>query len=179
MKGEVKVSFLEKVRSLVFGYPEDEYETYDGYDEEDYDEMQENHNDQPLEPFFSRNKKVVSIANDNMKSNSKDFRVVIYNPTTFSEASSIVDSLRSGKAVVIDLKDMKEKRENGEVVSEFKCQKEMFDFLNGAIYAIDGSLRKLSSTIFILAPENVDVDSNLENELSRKGNNPWISQSAL
>lgn len=173
------MSLVEKLKSLLMGYSDEEYEAYDDYEEDDYENIENNKKDSSLEPLFSRNKKVVSISNDEGKKSLSDFKVVIYNPSMFSEASSIVDSLKSGKAVVIDLKDMKEKRENGEVVSEFNSRKEIFDFLNGAVYAINGSLRKLSSTIFILAPSNIDIDSNLENELSRKNRNPWSSSSVL
>lgn len=166
----------EKVKELMFGYPDSEYDDYDS--DMEYEEDLEQKNDTILEPHFFGSKKVVSINND-INSSSNNFKVVLYNPTSFKEGTSIVDSLRSGKLVIVDLKDMKDKKEDAGAGSDFESQKEMFDFLNGAMYAIDGSMKKLSSTIFVIAPKSVDIDSNLESELSRRESRGLWAQSAL
>lgn len=61
------------------------------------------------------------------------------------------------------MKDNKEEGRNAQ-----QCQKEIFDFINGAIYAIDGDIRKISDTIFVIAPPNVDIDSNINQEFEKK-----------
>ncbi|KAB3535276.1 cell division protein SepF [Alkaliphilus pronyensis] len=89
-------------------------------------------------------------------------KVVIYEPTSFDEAPSIVDNLKSRKPVIINLENI-----------ESELAKKFFDFLNGAIYALDGNIQKVSHGIFILAPNNVDIAGNIKDELKNKGVFPW------
>ena len=39
------------------------------------------------------------------------------------------------------------------------------DFLSGASYALNGTVFKVASSIFVLAPYNVDVSGNISNEM--------------
>jgi cell division inhibitor SepF len=89
-------------------------------------------------------------------------KVVIYEPTNFEEAPSIVDNLKARKPVIINLENI-----------EQDLAKKFFDFLNGAIYALDGNIQKVSAGIFILAPNNVDISGNIKEELRNKGVFPW------
>ena len=51
-------------------------------------------------------------------------------------------------------------------------KRQIFDFVNGAIYALDGSIQKVNKDIFILAPSNVEIDG-LKETLKNNGMFPW------
>ncbi|MPM44226.1 Cell division protein SepF [bioreactor metagenome] len=46
--------------------------------------------------------------------------------------------------------------------------------MNGAVYVLDGTIQKVSKAIFILAPNNVDIDASIKKELENsKTLFPW------
>mgnify|MGYP000002011614 FL=1 len=45
--------------------------------------------------------------------------------------------------------------------------------MSGAVYMLDGSMQKVSKSIFMLAPSNVDIDANVKKELESKAFFPW------
>ena len=51
--------------------------------------------------------------------------------------------------------------------------------MNGAVYVLDGGIQKVSKGIFILAPNNVDIDSSIKKELESKTLFPWQSKQYL
>ncbi len=91
-------------------------------------------------------------------------KVVLYQPTEFEDAKTVVDSLNEKKPVVLNLEMM-----------EGNEAKKIFDFCNGAIYAMGGKIEKISRGIFLLAPKNVDVLGDMKEELSNKGIFAWNS----
>jgi len=101
------------------------------------------------------NNKVVNIhTNINMK-------IVVHEPLSYEEAPTIVDDLKSRKAVVLNFEQL-----------EPNIKKQIFDFINGALYAIEGKIQKVNKDIFILAPNNIEIDG-LKEELKSRGIFPW------
>ena len=49
----------------------------------------------------------------------------------------------------------------------------LIDFLSGAVYGVDGHIQKVSTTIFLIVPYNVDVLSEGKED-KNKGAFPWI-----
>lgn len=90
-------------------------------------------------------------------------KVMIYEPEEYDESAGIVDNLKNRKAVIVNLESI----EDPELV------KNIFHFISGAVYALDGSIQKVSKGIFILAPSNIDIDGNIKKELESKGLFPW------
>ena len=129
----------------------------DVFEEEEEDINEDVQIDQ--EELYQLNNKKNKVVNIHTKSQMK---VVIYEPTNFEEAPSIVDNLKSRKPVIINLENIDQ-----------ELAKKFFDFLNGAIYALDGNIQKVSAGIFILAPNNVDISGNIKEELKNKGVFPW------
>ena len=39
--------------------------------------------------------------------------------------------------------------------------RKIFDFLSGATYALNGNVQKVANNIFLFAPENVNIDYNM------------------
>ena len=55
---------------------------------------------------------------------------------------------------------------------DLDVKRQIFDFVSGALYALDGNIQKVNKDIFILAPENVAIDG-LKEELKNTGMFPW------
>ena len=159
---------LDKLRGF-FNSEDDNYE-------DDYTVDSEMEIEEEEEKTSSLRPKFLSANNDNIRKmensyTSKETKVLIYEPREFSEAQNIVDSLKNKKIVVVNFSNMKECKEENKTAQQ--CQKEIFDFINGAIYAIEGDIKKISSTIFVIAPPNVDIDTNIKQEIERKGSHRW------
>lgn len=130
-------------------YEDDVYDD-DGYDDyEDDDELDDSHNN----PLGSR---MDYQAHNQMK-------VVIVEPKVYDDAATIADHLRLRKTVIVNL----------EALTQQNTKKSIFDFMNGAVYVLDGSIQRVSKSIFILAPKNVDVDASIKKELESKAIFPW------
>ncbi len=138
---------------------------WEAIDEDDEElELQDvNSNEDKCEPiqthFFSKRQqsgKVVNIHNGNQ------FRMVVAQPNTFDDAKDICDHLKSNKPVVINL----------EGIEKHDAQR-IIDFLSGSIYALDGSIQKVSCDIFVIAPNSVDVSGDLDDEIRNKTVFPW------
>ncbi|MDR5657922.1 cell division protein SepF [Serpentinicella sp. ANB-PHB4] len=122
-------------------------------EEEMDDELQEDEN---YAVVNSKKNKVVNIHT------TTQMKVLVYEPAAFEEVTGIVDNLKNRKPVIINLESL-----------DPELAKKSFDFLNGAIYALDGNIQKVSSGIFILAPNNVEIAGNIKEELKNKGVFPW------
>lgn len=143
-------SFIDKVK-FFFGI--------DDYEEEDYmEEENEIFSEQSLEETDTkiRGNKVLNIHTN------QQMRVMVHEPADFDEVPGIVDNLKNNKPVVINLEEL-----------EYELAKKIFDFLNGAVYALEGRIQKISKGIFIIAPKNVEIQGNVRPEDEEKGFFPW------
>jgi cell division inhibitor SepF len=87
-------------------------------------------------------------------------RLVVAEPRSFEEVQPIADQIKERRPVVINL----------ESVDKETAQK-FLNFLSGTIYALDGSMQRISASIFLFAPANVEIalrDSERE-EITRPG----------
>lgn len=128
----------------------------DYYEEEEEENVETSIEEDSLTPIASKKNKVVNIHT------TMQMKVVLYEPTEFEETPGIVDNLKNRKPVIINLEALDQ-----------DLAKKIFDFLSGAIYALDGNIQKVSKGIFILAPNNVDIAGNINEELKNKGLFPW------
>jgi FtsZ-interacting cell division protein YlmF len=76
-------------------------------------------------------------------------RMVVYQPQSYDDTQRIIDDLKSGRPVIANLEDL-----NVDIAQR------VLDFLSGAVYGVDGSIRKISRGIFLLAPPHVDISGN-------------------
>lgn len=81
------------------------------------------------------------------------FKLVVREPEGFDECPKLVDNLKSNKPVIINL----EKVESG-------TARKIFDFLNGATYALNGNVQKIANNIFVFTPKNVDIAAQTEHK---------------
>ena len=98
--------------------------------------------------YSSKRSKVVNIHT------TTQLKVVVIQPTTYAEAQEIADHLKSKKPVVVNLEKLD--REVGV---------KMVNFLSGAVYALGGSMQKISSGILLLAPYNVGIMGDFSSDL--------------
>lgn len=81
-----------------------------------------------------------------IRTTAKGFEVCIMKPTTFEDSQDICDMLLTGRAAVINLEGF-----------DVELAQRIMDFISGAVYAMNGKLHQISSYIFIISPDTVDI----------------------
>lgn len=154
---------LDKMLNMVGWEIEDDDEEEKDQDEGMMLEKKPLTEEDDLKPKFSLNynkknqNKVVSLS-------SNQVRVVVVQPESIDDAQEISNHLKDKKPVIVNLESM-----------EKEAAQRIVDFFCGAVYALDGSIYRVSATIFLLAPFNVDVTGDFKDELRNKGVFPWMN----
>ncbi len=81
--------------------------------------------------------------------NPNAFKMLLMEPKSIDECKVLVDNLKGRRPVIVNLERI-----------ETETANKIFNFLNGAVYALNGTVQKVSNNIFIFAPENVDISDN-------------------
>ena len=144
------MSFFSKFSDLVFGPEEDDEVEFAADTEPQFDF------DAPPVVPAAKKAKVVNIAA------TTQMKVVVVSIEQFDEAREVADHLRSKKPVVVNLEKL-----------EKEVGRRVVDFISGAVYALGGSIQKVSGGIFLIAPYNVDIMSDVRDELKNTGIFPW------
>ena len=84
-------------------------------------------------------------------------KTILVEPRAFSEAEQIADYLKEQNQVVVNFK---------RVTSD--VSKRIMDFLNGIIYAIEGSMQKLGPGIVICAPKGFEIEGTITEDERKK-----------
>ncbi len=95
-----------------------------------------------------------------IRTTPKGLEVCIMKPTSFEDSQGICDMLLTGRATVINLEGFDD-----------KLAQRTMDFVSGAVYAINGKLHRISSCIFIVSPDTVDISGDYL-DLIEKGFEP-------
>ncbi|PID79978.1 MAG: cell division protein SepF [Clostridiales bacterium] len=137
-------SFMEKFKHF-WGFEANDEVLTDEVENGEYDRYSESsatsYGQEKSKIFSATSKgKVVNIHNN------ANFKIDVFEPRTFEEAVEIVECLRSKRPVVINLEEI-----------DPELARKIFDFLSGALCAIDGKAEKISKGIFIMAPDNVQI----------------------
>ncbi|MBQ7871459.1 MAG: cell division protein SepF [Oscillospiraceae bacterium] len=85
-------------------------------------------------------------------------QVVLVKPDRFDQVSDIADHLRDKRALVLNLEST-----NKDVA------RRLVDFLSGCAYALDGKIKKIAISTYLITPYNVDVVGDLVEELESNG----------
>ena len=75
------------------------------------------------------------------------FDVNVYTPKHFDQAADISNCLKAGKAAMVNFE---------QVDPENQCR--ICDFVNGSCYVLDGAVRRISETMVLDVPANVNVN---------------------
>ncbi len=97
--------------------------------------------------------KVVPIRNS-----QRGLEVCIMKPTSFEDSQDICDMLLSGRAAVINLEGF-----------DVEIAQRVMDFVSGAVYALNGKLHQISSYIFIISPDSVDISGDYLDLIKQNG----------
>lgn len=129
---------------------------------DDLEEDEEEYYEEELEEFPINTEtkrvknKVVSIHT------AGNMKLVVHEPLNYEDAPKIVDDLKTRKTIVMNLEQL-----------EPGIKRQIFDFVNGGLYSLEGNIQKITTDIFVLAPDNVEIDGNIRNELKNKGVFNW------
>lgn len=81
-----------------------------------------------------------------IRTTGKGFEVCIMKPTSFEDSQDICDMLLTGRAAIINLEGF-----------DVELAQRIMDFISGAVYSMNGKLHQISSYIFIISPDSVDI----------------------
>ncbi|MDD2370700.1 MAG: cell division protein SepF [Firmicutes bacterium] len=127
----------------------EEYEEEDDDSEDDYD-----YDDEP-----EKSEDLGGFGDDLFKKdNKKKLSVVLMSPDTFNDSIRISDELKRNKMVIVNLEDI-----------DFEEARKIVDFVSGTVYALGGSINKISSKIVAFSPIFVDVQNTITVRRKDKG----------
>ncbi len=89
------------------------------------------------------------------KSGGNTMEVCVIKPTSMEDTRDIADTLIAHCTVVLNLEGI-----------DVEVAQRIIDFSSGSCYSIGGGLQKISSYIFILTPDNVEVSGDIQEILS-------------
>lgn len=124
-----------------------------------YDKETEQDEEPEEKSFFGRkSSKVVSMPTP------QQVRMVITQPTCFEQSEEICNYLKEKKSVIVNL----------EYVNKDVARR-IVDFISGAVHALDGHIQKVSNAIFLIAPVNYEIASDLaREEIKSKLSVSWL-----
>lgn len=121
-------------------------------------EKEEEQDEQEEKGFFSRKSKVVSMPQP------QQVKMVITQPTSFEQSEEICNYLKEKKSIIVNL----------EYVNKDVARR-IVDFISGAVHALDGHIQKVSNAIFLVAPVNYEISSELaREEIKNKLSVSWL-----
>ena len=129
---------------------ENDIYTYN-YDKEEQEEPEK-------KGFFGGKSKIVSMPQP------QQVRMVITQPTSFEQSEEICNYLKEKKSIIVNL----------EYVNKDDARR-IVDFISGAVHALDGHIQKVSNAIFLVAPVNYEIASDLaREEIKNKLSVSWL-----
>ena len=96
-----------------------------------------------------RRSKVVNI------NTTAQLKVFVVQPLSYSDATEIAEHLKNKKPVVVNLEKL-----------EKSVALKVFDFLSGAVFALDGSMKKVSNGILLVVPNTMGIMGDFSDELT-------------
>lgn len=108
--------------------------------------------------FFGKRNKVVNMPG------TQQVRMVITQPTSFEQSEEVCNYLKQKKSIIVNL----------EYVNKDVARR-IVDFISGAVQALDGHIQKVSNAIFLVAPVNYEIESELaREEIKSKLSVSWL-----
>ena len=134
------------------GFEENEEEIFENDEREEFEVDEER-------KFFGRRGKVVPINGQ-----GQAVKMVISQPTTFEQSEEICSLLKEKKSVIVNL----------EYVNK-DIARRIIDVVSGAVHALDGHMQKVSNSIFLIAPYNYDITTEMaREEIKNKLSVSWL-----
>ena len=147
------MGFMDSIRKLTHPYSDAE-DDYDEYDDElpeeeparrsSYSRSTSSVPAAPVEASTGAGR-VVSI------SPGVQLQVILVKPDRFDQVSEIADHLRAKEAVVLNLENTTK-----------DIARRLVDFLSGVAYALDGKIKKVAVSTYLITPYNVSITGEWE-----------------
>lgn len=90
-------------------------------------------------------------------------KVVVTEPKVYEDVQMLADNLKNRRPVIVNLEK-----------ADQELARRVVDFISGATYALNGSLQKVGSGIFLFVPSNMDISSELGDQLKERGLFSWM-----
>ena len=176
------MGFMDELKKLARPYAEDEDDFDDEYDEEELDEEEAEEEEPEEEERPARSARsarqersggaatatarqtarpasAASVANNIVNLHtSNNLQVILVKPDRYENVSEVADHLRNKCAVVLNLESTNK-----------DTARRLVDFLSGCAYALDGKIKKVALSTYILTPYNVDIVGDLMEEMENNG----------
>ena len=171
------MGFMDELKKLARPYAEDEDDFDEDFDLEEhprasrssaaprtaprastpsaYDEVLDDMSDRSAPRVTLGRRSDSKVVNINT---TAQMQVVLVKPDRFDNVSEIADHLRSRHAVVLNLE-----------ATNKDISRRLVDFLSGCAYALDGKIKKIAISTYIITPYNVDIVGDLIDELENSG----------
>ena len=164
--GTLTMGLMDELKKLTRPYNEEDMDEYDYDEEEDELEPEPEPAPAPRRSAFAAPETASNSANTRRTgparvvnlNNNTAMQVVLVKPDRFDTVSEIADNLRDKKAIVLNLEST-----NKDVA------RRLVDFLSGVAYALDGKIKKVAISTYILTPYNVEIVGDLVEELENSG----------
>ncbi len=130
-----------KEKLMTFVAPvDDDDDDYEDEEEELEGEEYKKGEAKPVSQYEqTRNSKVQKV--------SADTKMVLFEPRSLEEAEEIARHLKQRKAAVVNLHRLQR-----------EYAQRSIDFLNGVIFALDGTIQKIGHNVILCAPKSIGVD---------------------
>ena len=102
---------------------------------------------------INNNSKIVSLKK-NKRKKERELNLIFYHPESYNEVKKIVDDLKSGNPVILNLEQIDNKQ-----------ARRLIDFISGAIYGLNGNVKKIASNVFLFTPKNIKIDGEKLNKV--------------
>lgn len=126
---------------------EEDYYAEDQFEEDSHEDNVVRMNSRPRARAAAPGGNVVSLPS------AAQLKMIVYHPISYEDTQNIIDNLKSRKPVIVNMEEL-----------ELDCAQRILDFMAGAIYALNGTIYKISRGIFVVAPTNYDVIGNGETD---------------
>ena len=81
-----------------------------------------------------------------------NMNILVFEPTNFNDTRIAADSLKNSKTVLMNYEKI-----------EYSEQVRICDFMNGACYVLDGSVKRISANMVLYVPAGVSIEEIMAN----------------
>ncbi len=82
-----------------------------------------------------------------------NMNILVFEPASFNDTKAAADSLKNRKTVLMNYEKI-----------EYSEQVRICDFMNGACYVLDGSVKRISANMVLYVPNGVSIESITSNK---------------
>lgn len=140
------MSIINKMKDFIGLTEIEEDEEY----EDEYEEMPAYKQSEPKQQVETNVSSYTKKNNVIKVHSNSDMKLFICEPEKYEDCTRAVDELKNRKAVVLNIESL-----------DLEDQRQIFEFIKGAVYALEASIQKVSKGIFVIAPLNVQIDGRM------------------